>query len=148
MTQSHSVVINRNLAVGMLALTLAGGFAADGLPAQAGNLGTDVATSFKEKQQVPHRTISVNNRPSLILHLNRTCEERLHGYRGTVRMHWTNGATGNVKPLAGSLSPDSFQRQRVHDARNTGTIRPNNREDCPLILREFRELLQSRLSFC
>jgi hypothetical protein len=148
MTQSHSVVINRNLAVGMLALTLAGGFAADGLPAQAGNLGTDVATSFKEKQQVPHRTISVNNRPSLILRLNRTCEERLQGFRGAIRMHWTDGATGNVNTPVGSLSSDSFQRQGIPGARNTAAIRPNNREDCPLILREIRELLQSRLSFC
>lgn len=148
MTQLHPMVIKRNLSVGLLALTLAGAYPTDGLSAQAVNRGTDVTTGIKDKQPVPHRTVSVNNRPALILHLNRTCEERLRGSRGTIQMHWNGGATGNVKPPAGSISPDSFQRRRAPGVHETGTIRPDNREDCPLIPREIRELLQSRLSSC
>jgi hypothetical protein len=148
MTLPHSIAIKRILPVGMLALTLSGGYPAASLSAHAGKLGTDVATSINESRKTPYGAARVNGRPPVVLHLNRTCEERLHGSRSTLQMQWTDGATGNLELPAGSVSTDSFQRRRANSARSTGAIHPNDRVDCPLIPREIRELLESTLSYC
>jgi hypothetical protein len=148
MTLPHSIAVKRILSVGMLVLTLSGGYPDASLPAQAGKLGTSVATSINESRKTPYRAIRVNSRPPVVLHLNRTCEERLRGSRSTLQMQWTDGETGNLERPAGPVSTNSFQRRRANSARSTGAIHPNEREDCPLIPREIRELLESRLSYC